>query len=163
MDLTHDDPPYTLYRITLNNDTTAYGGSSFVVRTPLIENVYAMEFDYIDNSDNPITAPGGAEDQISVAARRTIRRIGLDLVGLTRDPDPDWVDQDDTIEATRSFRKFELSGEVTPRNIGMIGIQDLSADVTPPSQPSTPSLTPGHCGGLWITWSPNPSNEQVAA
>ena len=38
-----------------------------------------------------------------------------------------------------------LVGDVTPRNLGMVGIQDLAADITPPTKPGTPTLVPGHC------------------
>jgi hypothetical protein len=44
----------------------------------------------------------------------------------------------------------------------MIGIQDIASDVTPPSQPGTPSLLPGHCGGILVSWTANPSNDGVA-
>ena len=39
-------PPYTLYRVTLNNDRRKYGGASFIVRTPVVENVRDLSFVY---------------------------------------------------------------------------------------------------------------------
>jgi hypothetical protein len=41
------------------------------------------------------------------------------------------------------------------------GVQDLAADVTPPTKPATPTLIPGHCGGFIVSWAPNPSGDGV--
>jgi hypothetical protein len=41
------------------------------------------------------------------------------------------------------------------------GILDLEADLTPPSKPATPSLAPGHCGGLIVSWASNAPSEGV--
>ncbi len=121
-----DGPPYTLYRVTLNNDIGTWGSSGFAVRTPLIENVKSLTFRYFDSKGAELTAPGGAETSASVATRSKIRRIQVDVVGLTRDPDLDFRDLSDTSPATRMYRKFGLTGEVTPRNLGRAGIRDLA-------------------------------------
>ena len=169
--LVHNDPPYTLYRITFDNDGSLLGGTGFVTRTPLIDNVQSMSFRYYSQVGTQINTTfdlttiaediGGAEDAAAVATRSSIRRIGIEVVGLTRDPDLDWVDPDDTNPNTRRYQKFPLNGDVTPRNLGMVGIQDLAADITPPSKPGTPTLVPGHCEGLFAMWAANPPDEQV--
>ena len=41
-------PPYTLYRVTLNNNPATYGSPAFIVRTPLAENVRDLSFVYHD-------------------------------------------------------------------------------------------------------------------
>lgn len=172
--MVQDDPPYTLYRVTFNNDSTTFGGASFVVRTPLIDNVYSMNFRYFNQvnvqQNNVFDLTSVAEDigGLDTGTRRTerasIRRIGLELTGLTPEPDPgfDWVDADDPYPATEKHRKFDLASDVTPRNLGKIGVQDIAADLVPPSQPGAPSLTPGHCGGLFVNWPDNPTNDGVA-
>ena len=133
--LVHDDPPYTLYRITLNNDAGTWGSKGFIVRTPLVENIRSMSFRYYDQTGNQInntfdlTTIGddiGGSDAPGIKRQRSIiRRVGIDLVGLTRNPDVTWMDPDDTNLATQRYRKFQLAGDVTPRNIGMVGTRDL--------------------------------------
>ncbi len=168
------NPPYTLYRITLNPDTSTYGNSGFIVRTPLVDNVYSMTFKYYDQNGvqlNPtfdLTTTsddiGGAEAAAAKQKRTNIRRVAVDLVGVTRDPDlTGWTDTTDPYPATQKKRKFELVSDIQPRNLGLKGVKDLQADVTPPSKPATPALHPGHCGGLVVTWNPNPSSDQVAS
>jgi Tfp pilus assembly protein PilW len=163
--LVQDDPPYTLYRVTVND------GATTVTKTPLVENVQSMNFRYYSQVGNQINSTfdltsvaddiGGAESASAVTTRGTIRRIGIEIVGLTRDPDLDWVDTTDTNPDTRRFRKFPLNGDVTPRNLGMVGIQDLAADITPPAKPGAPTLIPGHCQGLFATWPANAPEDQV--
>lgn len=171
--LVQDDPPYTLYRISLNNDPATWGTSAFIVRTPLVDNVRSMTFRYYNQAGNLLNSTfdlsstaddiGGSDASTPKARRASIRRVEISLVGLTREPDLGWVDPSDTNPKTRSYRKFELRGDVTPRNLGMVGIRDLSADLTPPSKPGAPSLYPGHCGGLYVTWPANPASDQVAS
>lgn len=160
--LTHDSPPYTLYRMTLNNDAATCCSGGFVVRTPVVENVRSLRFRYYDHAGNELTPPGGAENPDSIATRGAIRRVGVEIEALTRDPDLHWFDTNDPDPATRSYRKFRLAGDVTPRNLGKAGIKDFQADLDPPSKPASPSLFDGHCGGLYISWPPNPPADEVA-
>jgi hypothetical protein len=133
--LVQDDPPYTLYRITLNSDASTWGTSAFIVREPLAENVRSLTFRYLDSNGDPLNTTfdlattsddiGGAESGTPAIQRRGIRRIDLDLVGLTRDPDMGWIDAQDGNATTRSFRKFQLTANVTRRNSGLAGLRDL--------------------------------------
>ncbi len=133
--LVHDDPPYGLYRINLNNDTSTWAAADFLVRTLLAENVYALSFRYFNVTGGQINATfdlastsddiGGSEAAGAMAQRSGIRRIEVNLVGMTRDPDLGWVDPQDTNAATQPYRKFYLKGNITLRNAGMIGIEDL--------------------------------------
>ena len=71
-------------------------------------------------------APPALLTTASIAAQRSaIRRIELNLVGMTADPDLHWTDVTDANSTTEQHRKFQLVGEVTPRNAGMVGTQDL--------------------------------------
>jgi len=153
-------PPYTLYRMTLNNDSSTYGSAAFVVRTPVVENVRDLSFSYQGNGgtfkDTSVTIP---ETAAAKAVRSGLTQVHVSLVGMTRQQDLNYNDPADT--AAPHYRKFELKGDVTPRNMRFKGIQDLNADVTPPTKPATPTLTPGHCGGLLVTWAGNPSSEGV--
>jgi prepilin-type N-terminal cleavage/methylation domain-containing protein len=153
--LVHDDPPYTLYRVTLDENAAP-------ARTVLIENVRSMAFRYYDGAGNAIAAVGGSDGPADVSARAAIRRVGVEIEALTRDPDLKWVDAEDSNPLTRAFRKFKLKGDITPRNLGMLGIKDFMSDSLPPSMPGNPQLFAGHCGGLNISWPANPPEDETA-
>lgn len=153
-------PPYTLYRVTLNNDAATYGSPAFIVRTPIAENVRDLSFVYhtvgstfLDSSASIPETPEARE------MRSGLTSVSVSLIGMTRQQDFSYRDAADPVAPT--FRKFELKGDVTPRNMRFKGIVDLNADLTPPSKPATPTLVPGHCGGLIVRWGPNPLSEGV--
>jgi hypothetical protein len=131
--LTHDDPPYTLYRATFSNDPSDWCHDDFVQRTPLAENVGSLTFRYFDEASSQINAAfdltGTADDiggsESMAAARGRVRAVEVSLLGLSRDPDEHWVDPSDPHSATRRFRKFRLASTIVPRNLGMVGIQDV--------------------------------------
>ena len=158
--LNPSSPPYTLYRVTVNNDAAAYGSPGFLVRTPVVENVRDLSFTYFGTvgtfKDASATIP---ETSAAKAGRSGLTRVNVSLVGMTRQQDFNYLDPSDS--AAPRYRKFELKGDVTPRNLRFRGIQDLDADVTPPTKPATPTLVPGHCGGLLVTWAGNPVSEGV--
>jgi len=130
--LVHDDPPYTLYRITLSNDVGHWGTSDFVTRTVLAENMGSLVLRYFDEAGAQINGTldlsSTAEDigggDATIDDRSRIRRVEVALTGLARDPDPDWTDASDGNPQTRHFRKFRLASSISPRNLGMVGIQD---------------------------------------
>jgi prepilin-type N-terminal cleavage/methylation domain-containing protein len=131
--LIHDDPPYDLFRITFNNNAASYGTGAFFTRTLVAQNVRSLTFRYFDAFGNPLNPTfdlsqtaddiGGAESGASQRAR--IARIEVDLEVLTRDPDIRWRDPDDANAGTRAYRKFDLQGSITPRNLGKTGLIDL--------------------------------------
>jgi hypothetical protein len=153
-------PPYTLYRVTLDNNPAAYGSPGFLVKTPVVENVWDLSFTYYSTSgtfkDASATIP---ETIVAKETRGGLTRVHVSLVGMTRQQDLNYFDPSDP--AAPHHRKFELKGDVTPRNMRFKGIQDLNADVTPPTKPATPTLVPGHCGGLFVTWTGNPVSDGV--
>ncbi len=179
--LTHDDPPYTLYRIVLNNDVGTYGTAGFAVRTPLAENVRSLSFRYVDKAGLPLNATfdlttaaddiGGDETPLAIDRRRSIRQVRVAIVGQTRDPDrnhaddnEDETDREDTATgapADPEYRRFRLGGDVVPRNMGMHGLPDLFTAAAPPSTPGAPNAAPGHCRGLYVQWTPNPPQDDV--
>lgn len=162
VDLAQTDPPYTLYRLVLENDSAGCCGTSFARRIPIVDNVRSLRFRYYDRAGNEIVAPGGDETAGAIATRSEIRRVGVEIEALTRDSDPHWLDPDDANADTRMFRKFRLSGEITPPNLGRAAIPDLQADATPPGPPGSPWLYPGHCEGLFVDWPANPPQDEVA-
>jgi hypothetical protein len=130
--LVHDDPPYTLYRMTLSNDTSDWGSDDFIVREELAENMGSMRLRYFDATGNQLNAAfdltttaddiGGAEG--NAVERSKIRRIEFELTGVTLDPQPGWVDRSDPDPNTRRFHKFALTSDVRPRNLGLVGTPD---------------------------------------
>lgn len=162
VDLTQTDPPYTLYRLILDDDPGLCCGTNFATRVPIVGNVRALRFRYFDRAGNELTPPGGAETTAAIDTRAAIRRVAVEIEALTRDSDPHWFDPDDTDPDTQRFKKFLLEGEVVPPNLGRGAIKDLQADATPPTAPTSPWLYPGHCGGLFIAWPPNPPQDDVA-
>ena len=133
--LVQNDPPYNLYRISLNNNTGTFGSDRFAVRTLLAENIRSLTFRYYDASGNLLNGTfdlttaaddiGGSETASRLLLRSSIRRIEVDLVGLTRDPDLGWADPRDADPDTRDHRQFALKGDITLRNGGLVGIEDL--------------------------------------
>lgn len=153
--LEHDDPPYTLYRVTFDEN-------ALPVRSPLIDNVAALRFIYYDDRGVEVPAAGGLDDEdgVNAATRGLVRRVGIEVEGLTRDPDLRWSDGSD---GTAGKRTFTLASDVTPRNLGLFGVRDLADRALGPSIPAPPRLFPGHCGGFWIEWSESPPHEAVAS
>ena len=162
VDLTQSDPPYTLYKVVLENDPSGCCGTSFARRIPIVDNVRSLRFRYFDRAGNDIPPPGGQETSAAIAARAAVRRVGVEIEALTRDADPHWTDVDDPDPDTRKFRKFGLEGDVAPPNLGRVAIRDLQADSVPPGPPARPWLYPGHCAGLFVDWPPNPLQDDVA-
>lgn len=153
-------PPYTLYKISLNNNVATCCSGNFIVRTPVVENVRNLSFQYFDaTSTTPIAAPGSTETAAVKTVRAGVTRFNVSLIGMTKDPDMNYTDQADP--AARKYRKFELRGDVVPRNMRMKGAQDLNSDSVPPGKPATPTLIAGHCGALIVSWAPNPSGDGV--
>ncbi len=153
-------PPYTLYKISLNNDISTCCTGGFVVRTPVAENIRNLTIQYFDSSaTGAIVAPGAAETATVKALRAGVTRFNVSLIGMTRDPDMNYNDPVDTV--ARTYRKFELRGDVVPRNMRMKGIQDLNADSVPPTKPATPTLIAGHCGAFIVSWAANPTADGV--
>ena len=154
-------PPYTLYKISLNNNVGTCCAGDFIVRTPIVENVRNLTFQYFDaTSTAPIAAPGATELAAAKIVRAGITRFNVSLIGMTKDPDMNVVDASDP--AAPKYRKFELRGDVVPRHMRMKGMQDLESDSVPPGKPATPTLVAGHCGGLIVSWALNPSGDGVS-
>lgn len=154
-------PPYNLVKISLNNNVATCCSGDFIVRNVVAENVRNLSFQYYDpSSAAPIAAPGAGETPAAIALRAGVTRFNVSLIGMTRDSDLFYNDASDP--AAAKYRKFELRGDVVPRNMRMKGVQDLSADTVPPGKPATPTLIAGHCGGLLVSWAANPTGDGVA-
>jgi hypothetical protein len=158
--LDQSSPPYTLYRIILNNDESEYGTwGDFAIKQPIADNIKSLTFRYFDANGNQLNTfdltqttddIGGDDAAADVATRADIRRIEVDLVGLTPDPDLDYVDTTDAIAATQNYRKFQLTTDVVAQNFGLEGMPDLI--LTAPRMPQNVSTCDGHCEGIIVEW-----------
>jgi hypothetical protein len=160
--LTHDDPPYTLYRVTVNANSTA------VTRTPVADNIYELRFRYYDSGgvllspDTPLDPSddmGGDEGSTDVTNRETIRRVELSITGMTQDPDMKYTDPDDPYDPSKKHRKFVLTQDITPRNLGFEGRPDI--DIIPPNQPTNVTACAGQCQGVLVSWDAPPASDLV--
>jgi prepilin-type N-terminal cleavage/methylation domain-containing protein len=169
--LVQDDPPYTLYRISLIDVAGAFPASpqaaSSYVYEPVADNIRTMTFRYYDDSGAELgpNTPGNSADDLGGADagefnRSKIRKITVSLVGMTEDEDLRYTDVSDA-SATSHYRKFDLTSDVYAENLGRIGVRDL--DITPPARPTNVSLVPGHCDGMLVKWDAPASSEGITS
>jgi len=186
VDLTNNNPPYTLYRFTFDAD-----GS--VVATPLADNIRSMNFFYYqdtqgvqpltDTAGNIASDFGGAGQYDAAAAtgwndpnrlvRRRIRAIRVRLIGMNSNPDLNYTDsttangqfsalttagvpQFVADTAGDHYRRLTVDTLVVPRNLGMTGMPQNF--LTTPPAPTMTSVCIGYCGIAVLSWNPNTSN-----
>jgi prepilin-type N-terminal cleavage/methylation domain-containing protein len=158
--LVQNNPPYTLYRITLADVSGSFPSSpqasTNFIYEPVADNIKTMTFQYWPDSGaqlGPNTPAASGDDiggaDVNSVTRSKIRKITVALVGMTPNPDMDYVDASDAT-ATTHYRKFDLQSEVNPENLGRTGIKDI--DITPPPAPTNVALVPGHCQGILAKW-----------
>jgi len=152
--LTQSDPPYTLYRYIVAPNSTS------IVAQPVADNIKSMSLVYYDPSGAVLTAVGGAEDPNSIAQRKRISKIGIEVVGMTEDPDLAYIDPTDPNATTQHYRKFTLATDVTPRNLGYYGVVDI--DLDDPNAPASFTACQGHCNGTYLKWQP-PGDPDIAS
>src|SRR5262249_29449540 len=101
--LVQNNPPYTLYRVTMIDVNGAFPASpqaaSNFVFEPVAENIRTMTFQYYDESGallNPNTPANSADDigggDANTVTRARVRRISVNVVGMTADEDLDYTD-----------------------------------------------------------------------
>ncbi len=164
-----DNPPYTLYRFTLDS-------VGAVVETPLASNIRSMNFQYYTNvtgttvSPEP-TLPGGWSSQVRITdpgggqynpsnpdasrtqrlARTLIKSLRVTLIGMAESAENNY---DNPLEPNNSkankYRTYRLESLIVPRNLGKQGVREI-----PPSPPGAPSITRisyGWCGAVKLEW-----------
>lgn len=164
VDLSNNNPPYTLYRYTLADD-----GS--VVSTPLASNIRSLNFQYWE--DKPATQPlkdfsatpvaitnVGGGDQYDPSdpttlngpnrrIRAKIRAITVTLVGMNSNQDFDYNDGD---TLAPHYRKMTLATTIVGRNLGVVPLPQNP--VQPPPKPINVTVCYGYCGVANIGWTP---------
>ncbi len=180
VDLSNNNPPYTLYRFTLND-------AGAVVRTPLADNIRSLSFLYYMDvaATQPLTDTTGAVNQniggggqynpnaptASIAGRVTrgkIRAVRVRLMGMNANKDANFADTSpangimDTTGALTSdtiapnFRKMTMDTLIVPRNLGLKGMPLVNSN--PPLPPTINSVCYGYCGIAVVTWTPDPNS-----
>lgn len=174
VDLSNENPPYTLYRYTLLDNGA-------VDKTPVASNIRSLRFTFFEDQGGtqPLTDITGTTelDQDALATsigglgkydpdnpsallqqrlvRSKIRSIQLELVGMHEFEDGKFTDPDETLAAAENFRKVRLDTMITPRNLGMRGMREQSTK--PPGPPTVDDVCFGLCGMAMLEWSPHGS------
>ena len=168
-----NNPPYTLYRFSLERDQQNFSTGLNVVRTPLATNIRSMAITYyqdpngtvelmdLNNTVNHSTGAAilgkgkwAAGNPSALVAERNIRAkvnsLRLSLVGMTEVADPAYTDTAETVASARNFRKYRLDTLVAPRNILKRGMKEQ--DTFPPCAPTIVDVCTGACNGVFVRW-----------
>lgn len=164
VDLTGDNPPYTLVRFTFDD-------AGEVVERPVANDIRAMNFSYqsadgdpfyckspaadgsCPNADQVAFADIGGLDDIAPAdqlrrqTRAAVRRIVAELVGMTEGNVKQYKD-DDTLMPFRP--KLALEAAVVPQNLGLRGRPDL--EDAQGLAPENVTACGGQCNTIRIEW-----------
>jgi prepilin-type N-terminal cleavage/methylation domain-containing protein len=171
VDFTNANPPYTLMRFHLDDNGE-------VVSRALAANVRSLSFSYEDLDGNDFhclsreddgsclnanrmafALMGGADDVSGVdsvrrSGRAAVRRVNVEITGMTEDDDLRYVDPDDSVMPHR--RKMVLDTVITPQNLGLRGRPDLDSEDA--GVPTGVELCGGQCNTVRVEW-----NQVVAA
>lgn len=187
VDLTNANPPYTLYRFTLDN-------AGAVQRTALADNIRSLNFFYYEDQVGakplkdatntnfmPDAGGGGQYDPATAGSinsgnrvvRKKIRSIRVRLVGMSSVQD---VNYNDTSTANGQYASTNSAGvpqfatdTIAPgyRRLTVdtliaprnLGLTGLAQTfLQPPPQPTLTSLCIGYCGIAVVNWNPNTNN-----
>lgn len=175
-----DDPPYTLYRITLDR------AGNPTEPVPVAENIRSLTFRYFtaqDGSTLATVAESGASQQridngavgglglydpADVGAdpnyehrahRGEIRAIRMRLTGMSAQPVAGFSNVEETLARWKNYRTFGVETTIIPRNLGFSGSED--PHLGPPEPPDVQSVCSGHCAVTRVTWSPSPGGAPV--
>jgi prepilin-type N-terminal cleavage/methylation domain-containing protein len=178
IDTTNQNPPYTLYRMTVTDvKNNALG-------TPVAENIRSLNFIYYSDAQGTTslrdsagaTIPAGCTDPNCTGAiggdgqydpnapnfqgagnfadraqRAQIQSIRVNLVGLNASPDlQGYTNPTETVASIQSYRQYALSSLVVPRNLGKQGFPEPTN--SPPAPPQIVNMCTGYCGAPVIYW-----------
>lgn len=175
---TCNNPPYTLYRFTIDATGVADNG------TPVARNIRSLKFFYYSSpTGRPaelLTQPdgtplvqgaiggagvydpanvGGTTDYAHRDQRESIQGIRIELVGMNPAPDPGYTNPNEPLSAFRRYRTYELESLIVPRNVGIRGMQEPSNDR--PTPPTMRSVCSGYCNATRVTWDSPISGEVI--
>jgi len=182
VDLSNANPPYTLNRYTLSDSgevvTTPLADNIRSLTFSYFQDAAARQaLTDLAATPAPINDVGGG-DQYDPAhpdavlnnriIRKKIRAVTVQLVGMNATADPN-VQQTMTSTTTSTagpvtttatdtiapnYRQFTLQSTIVPRNLGITGLRNGSAN--PPPAPTIASVCYGYCGIAVVSWTPGP-------
>ena len=175
---TCNNPPYTLYRFTLDENGNPDAG------TPVARNIRSLKFFYyasptgraaelLKKADNTALVQGaiggagqfdpgnvgGTANYADRDQRESIQAIRLELIGMNPAPDPNYVNPNEPLAAFRRYRTYELESLIVPRNVGIRGMQEPANDR--PTPPTVRSVCSGYCNATRVTWDSPISGEVI--
>ena len=192
VDLTNANPPYTLYRFTLDNTTGA------VQSTALADNVRSLNFFYFEDpagakplkdlaNANFVTDVGGAGRYDPTVAgswnatersvRKKIRAIRVRVVGMNSQIDTNYGDtstMNGQYSSTDTAGYPVFSSDTIAPNFRRLTVDTLIAPrnlglqglaqtfLQPPPQPTVTSVCIGYCGIAVVNWNPNTNNPNAS-
>lgn len=84
--------------------------------------------------------------------RALIQSIKVDLTGINANPDSGYTNPTETIGAIKSYRQYQLSALIVPRNLGLTGFPEPSPGM--PGQPTITGMCVSACAAPVICWTP---------
>jgi prepilin-type N-terminal cleavage/methylation domain-containing protein len=172
-----NDPPYTLYRVTLKDaDLENPGAPSDFNFTPVANNIRSLQFTYYSSVpalDEDVIEPIGGDGQYKISAantqetisarllRSSVKAVRVRIVGMTSAPvsgsfrDPVEMRNETPHPVALRHRQFPLEAVIQPRNIGIRGMEEF--DVTAPLAPTITQVCVGSCGIVRVEWNPPPA------
>lgn len=168
-----NNPPYTLYRFTLDRSQQDYTTGDHIVRTPMASNIRGLNFTYYQDAQG-LTTLKDVTDTNDVSTGATIRGLGpfrvsapgalvsertirskvnsirIALIGMNEAKDFAYTDTAETLASARQYRKYQLDTLIAPRNIQKRGMKEQ--DITAPGAPTGVQVCTGRCGGVWVSW-----------
>ena len=173
-DQTNANPPYTLYRVSLN-DGTADGTP--VIFTPVADNIRSLTFQYYQDAAGTLplkdlASPAVVIPQANLAAtvgglgqydpanptgavipraiRGRIQAVRMTLVGMNEAADFNYTDPTETLAAMRPYRKYRLESLISPRNYSRRGFREQ--EFKEPGPPTLTKICTGYCGIVHLEW-----------
>jgi prepilin-type N-terminal cleavage/methylation domain-containing protein len=173
VDLSNENPPYTLYRVILDKDDAT------PIFQPLANNIRSLTFTYFEDTTGqvPLTNIAGttalAQDDIDTLVggagqydpenanatlpgrilRSKVRSLRVDLIGMNERPDRNYTDPYEELPAVQNYRKYNLASVIAPRNLGRRGVREQST--RPPGPPTVTDVCFGLSGMARLTWTPH--------
>jgi type II secretory pathway component PulJ len=170
VDLTNNNPPYTLYRFTLKDVDLADSVADPADSQPIASGIRSLNFVYYsDTTGTTVVAANAGAGQFDAAnptvaipertARATAQAIRINLIGMNEAPDLTYVNTTETLAAAQKFRTYGLSSLIVPRNTGRKGFKEEG--LTGPNPPTIKSVCVGSCGVPFLTWAAPVGGAQV--
>ncbi len=158
--LVQDDPPYTLYRVTLQDAIGSFPSSPQSSANfryePVAEDIQSLTFQYYDHEGRLLSpdSPGNPADDIGGGDTGTFTRARIRSIKITLTGMPPGESSE-----PRDGKGFSLSTMVTPVNLGKVGLADSST--RSPSAPKNVRAVPGHCRSVLVTWEADEPHDDV--